>query len=272
MKIAIDAGHGLHTPGRRCLKQFDANETREWTLNARVVEEVSRHLTRCGVEVVRLDDPTGKQDVSLSARSAKANREHCDFCVSIHHNAGINGGYGGGTVVYVYEGKHSAKSDVLQKNVYDGLIGAVGKFGNRSDPLAVKNLHMVRETRMPSVLVEVGFMDSLKDVPLITDPAWAAKAAMGIAKGICQTAGVRWVDKTAPAPAPAAKPAKAHLVRVTAGNLNVRTGPGTKYRVTTQVHKGEVFTIVGQAYNGPTLWGKLKSGAGWISLAYTEKV
>jgi hypothetical protein len=31
--IALDAGHGYHTAGRRCLKQYDANQTREWTMN-----------------------------------------------------------------------------------------------------------------------------------------------------------------------------------------------------------------------------------------------
>lgn len=267
MKVAIDAGHGYHTPGRRCLKQLDGAETREWTLNARVAEEVIHHLKRCGVEVVRLDDPTGERDVPLSSRSARANEQGCDYCVSIHHNAGINGGSGGGTVVFTYEGRHSAKADELQRNIYHGLVDEVGKFGNRAEPLAEKNLHMVRETRMPAVLVEVGFMDSSEDVPLITDRAWAASAGKGIAKGICQTAGVQWENENGTQPHP-----EGYVVRILADSLNVRSGPGTNYAVTTAVRRGEAFTIVGEAYNGPTLWGKLKSGAGWISLAYTEKV
>lgn len=272
MKIALDAGHGYHTPGRRCLKQFDPQQTREWTLNARVAEEVGRHLTRCGVEVVRLDDPTGARDVPLSARSGRANRENCDYCVSIHHNAGINGGSGGGAEVFVYSGSHSAVSDELQSSLYRGLIQAVGPFGNRSQPLAEKNLHMVRKTRMPSVLVEVGFMDSASDVPMITDPEWAAKAAEGMAKGICRTAGVRWVEQAgALRPVEQARP-EGYLVRIKVPELNVRGGPGIRHPIAAVVHRGEVFTIVDQRYNGPTLWGKLKSGAGWISLAYTEPV
>lgn len=61
---------------------------------------------------------------------------------------------------------------------------------------------------------------------------------------------------------------KSYLVKITANVLNVRKGPGTSYAVATQVKKDEVYTIV-EEQNG---WGKLKSGAGWISLAYTEKV
>lgn len=58
-----------------------------------------------------------------------------------------------------------------------------------------------------------------------------------------------------------------YLVRITASALNVRAGAGINYKVNTVVKKGEVYTIVGEL-NG---WGKLKSGAGWIKLSYTER-
>ena len=263
MKIAIDAGHGLYTSGKRCLKKLDPNETREWTLNSRIATQVVDHLERCGAECIRLDDPTGKTDVPLATRTSKANAEKADYCVSIHHNAGINGGSGGGPVVFVYSGSHSAKSDQLQKNVYDGLIAAVGKFGNRANPLAGSNLWMCRKTNMPAILVEVGFMDSTVDTPLILDADWAARAAEGIAKGICKTAGIQWVEE---------QQSTDYLVRINTASLNVRKGPGVSYAVSTTVKRGEVFTIVEEAMNGSTKWGKLKSGAGWISLGYTERV
>lgn len=58
------------------------------------------------------------------------------------------------------------------------------------------------------------------------------------------------------------------LVKVTASVLNVRKGPGTGYEIRQTVKRGEVFTIV--KINGK--WGKLKSGAGWIHLSYTERM
>ena len=60
---------------------------------------------------------------------------------------------------------------------------------------------------------------------------------------------------------------ESYLVKITADVLNVRAGAGTSYRVNTQVRKGQVYTIVDEE-NG---WGKLKSGAGWISLDYVQK-
>lgn len=59
-----------------------------------------------------------------------------------------------------------------------------------------------------------------------------------------------------------------YKVKINTASLNVRTGPGTSYKITTSVKKNEVYTIVAED-NG---WGKLKSGAGWIKLSYTIKV
>ena len=58
-----------------------------------------------------------------------------------------------------------------------------------------------------------------------------------------------------------------YLVKITATSLNVRAGAGTSYRVTASVKKNQVYTII-EEKNG---WGRLKSGAGWISLKYTVK-
>ena len=50
--------------------------------------------------------------------------------------------------------------------------------------------------------------------------------------------------------------------------LNVRSGAGTNNPVVCVLKKGGVYTIVDES-NG---FGKLKSGAGWISLSYTKKI
>lgn len=59
-----------------------------------------------------------------------------------------------------------------------------------------------------------------------------------------------------------------YLVKVTTDVLNVRQQPSTTAKITTQVKRNQIYTIVGE--DGK--WGKLKSGAGWIHLDYTKKV
>ena len=61
---------------------------------------------------------------------------------------------------------------------------------------------------------------------------------------------------------------KEYKVKVTCDSLNVRKEPTTASKVATVVHKGQVFTIVGEE-NG---FLKLKSGAGWISKNYVKKL
>lgn len=68
-----------------------------------------------------------------------------------------------------------------------------------------------------------------------------------------------------PQPAPASVPYK---VRITTNALNIRKGPGTNYAVTGCIKDKGVYTIV-EEQNG---FGKLKSGAGWICLKYTQKI
>lgn len=61
-------------------------------------------------------------------------------------------------------------------------------------------------------------------------------------------------------------------VKITADILHVRKGPGMEYDVVVNVKKGEVYTIVEERTNGTTVWGKLKSGVGYISLGYAARI
>lgn len=64
-----------------------------------------------------------------------------------------------------------------------------------------------------------------------------------------------------------------YLVEVSVDNLNIRCGPGTNYSKTGTYMKPGVYTIVAtaQGTGSKSGWGRLKSGAGWISLDYAKK-
>ena len=67
--------------------------------------------------------------------------------------------------------------------------------------------------------------------------------------------------------------ATSYRVRTTADVLNIRKGPGTNYGTNGQIKGKGIYTIVDEAAGpGATKWGKLKSGAGWISLDYVTKL
>ena len=179
-KIALDAGHGKYTAGKRCLKSLDPNETREWWLNDRICDKVESMLKSYeGYSLLRVDDTTGEKDVSLADRVKRANEFDADIYLSVHHNAGIKGGKGGGILAIIYTDA-SAKSKEYQKKFYDALIKETGLKGNRSAPMPTQNLYVCRHTNMPAVLLELGFMDSATDLPIILTEAYADNCAEAI--------------------------------------------------------------------------------------------
>jgi SH3-like domain-containing protein len=98
-----------------------------------------------------------------------------------------------------------------------------------------------------------------------------------ISLGYADEVNKRLGASTAPAEVPATGSTSTtgtftpYTVKINCAELNVRKGPGVSYGVATVVKRGQVYTIVAEQMNGSTKWGKLKSGAGWISLGYTVK-
>ena len=202
--IAIDAGHGMYTSGKRCLKSTDPAQTREWYLNDRIADQVEEALKKdYDCTVLRVDDTTGAKDISLSARVKAANNAKADFYLSIHHNAGINGGAGGGTVVFYY---NDAEMRAKAQRLYNEVIARTGLVGNRSSKVAVGDLYVIRYTTMPALLLENGFMDSTHDTPILLTAAHAKKTAQGIVDFLAKELGLSKNESVQDIPAPSSKP------------------------------------------------------------------
>lgn len=189
-KIAWDAGHYLKTPGKRCLKKLDPNETREWVINDRVLRYADEAAQQYeNVETMRVDDLTGKTDVSLKNRCKAANSWGADVYHSFHHNAGINGGSGGGIVVFSY--KEGTKGAEYRDEIYAACLAAGGLKGNRAEPVQAYGFYVLKHTDMPAVLTEYGFMDSKVDVPVILTEAYAKAMGYATMEAIAKVAGLR---------------------------------------------------------------------------------
>lgn len=189
-KIALDAGHGINTAGKRCSKSLDPKETREWTLNDRICDKVQSYLTAYeGYSVLRVDDTTGKKDIALATRVTNANKFGANIYISIHHNAGIKGGNGGGIMAFTYTKVDKTTTD-WQSELYNAIIKATGLKGNRATPLAKDNFYVLRKTTMPAVLLECGFMDSATDVPIILTDDFADKVGKAIVDVIVKKGGL----------------------------------------------------------------------------------
>ena len=263
-KIAIDAGHGLATAGKRCKKSLDSNETREWVLNDRVADALALYLKRAGHEAKRVDDTDGSTDISLKKRVETANQWGADFYLSVHHNAGIYGGKGGGTLVYTCR-DCSKKSTEAQKAIYKYAIKRGDLRGNRTNGVPTADYYVVKKTKMPACLVECGFMDSATDIKYILNPEWSKKIALGIAEGICEVFGGKITDISGSGDL---AQDGSFRIRVLADSLTIRCGAGAKYEAQGAIKDKGLYTIVDTARaNDGGKWGLLKSGAGWINIS-----
>ena len=206
-KIALTAGHYKYTAGKRIPESLDKNETREWVLNDRIADKIEQKLKNyTGYELIRTDDTTGEKAISNSERIRKANKFKADIYISIHHNAGIKGGTGGGIVAYT-QTKVNNVTKQWQKELYNALIKYTGLKGNRAIPLATADLEECRETIMPAVLLELGFMDSKTDAPIILTESYANKCAEAIVEVLVKRGGLKKKEAT-PTPIPTPAPLK----------------------------------------------------------------
>ena len=253
IKIGLDAGHGLYTGG----KETADGKYKEWTLNSNVANYVEEYLKNYDVKVIRLDDRTGKVDIPLNKRVAKANLEKVDVLVSIHHNA-YRGKFGNhsGVESYVYTNANS-DSRVLAKEIVDRLSRYTGL---RNRGVKEENFYIISSKRnIPQVLVEGGFMDSNKDYNIITSKKGQREYAKAVADSLVKFFNLKENEDTNIG-------IKGEKVVVTANVLNVREKPTINSKIVTKVYKNQVYTIIDKSNN----FGLLKSKVGWISLNYVR--
>jgi N-acetylmuramoyl-L-alanine amidase len=179
MKIAIDAGHGPDTPGKRTPDE----SMREYHFNAVVADKICNELSKYdGVAWLRTDH--SRRDVPLRERTDRASREKADMLISIHANAhgivGWNAAEGIETFLYPHRSSTEA-SFTLAQNVQQQLVQLTGRK-NRGVKYA--NFHMLRESRMTAILVECGFMTHRQEAELLKSDSYRQTCAMAIVAGI----------------------------------------------------------------------------------------
>lgn len=216
-KIAYCAGHHLGN-SKGIPRSMGLGEIREWTLNDRVARYFAQAAEEYEVELLRTDDPTGETLIDIPERCAAANEWGAELYLDLHHNGGINGGTGGGVVAFSRPG--DAKSGEYAETIYSAVIAAGGLRGNRAEPVQATNWQAMRESKMPAVLMEYGFMDSKTDAPIIVTDAYAKLVAYATMEGVAKVAGLK---KKGSAQGSATSASAGTIYRVQVGAYSVKT-------------------------------------------------
>ena len=86
-RIAIDAGHGYNTVGKRTCRFPDGRQMHEHEFNRDVAFILGTRLKTAGYDIVYCFDEIGISDMPLAERYGKANAVKADLFVSVHANA-----------------------------------------------------------------------------------------------------------------------------------------------------------------------------------------
>lgn len=144
--IVLDPGHGGKDAGAigvGGLREAEVNLLLTHMVKARLEHAYKILMTR-----------VGDQTVALAARCNVANTENAALFVSIHCNAAANVLAHGTETYYL-----GAQAKPLAERIHAGLVG----LGFKDRGVKRNKYYVLRHTKMPAVLVEVGFITNLED-------------------------------------------------------------------------------------------------------------
>ncbi|NDO47462.1 N-acetylmuramoyl-L-alanine amidase [Clostridium sp. MD294] len=180
--IAVDAGHGMDTAGKRTPVFADGTIMKENEFNRVTAEFLVKALERNGFKTL-LTAPE-ITDTPLQTRVKRANKAKADAFVCIHANAYDNKwNDANGVESWIYN-KSDNKTIRFAEDIQKELI-TVTKRKNRGIKKS-SDLYVLRYTNMIAVLVECGFLTNLEEAELLRSESYRKKCAEGICKGICK--------------------------------------------------------------------------------------
>lgn len=287
-KICIDPGHyGKYNRSPGIPEYYESEMV--WKL----AQLQKKYLEQMGDTVI-LTRTDPNKDLGLVSRGKKS--KGCDLFISDHSNA-VGGGMNENVnyaAIYHLVTDDTTKVDDISKDFAEVIAPVIAntmgisyrvltrkaESDRNSDGIKNDNyygvLHGARQVNTPGLILEHGFHTNTKNVQWLLKDENLDRLARAEAEVIHKYFNKDEKPAEKEPEKPVEKPTvnTTLKVKVSIKDLNIRTGPGTNYdRVGYFIPIG-VYTIV-EVQNGAGSkkgWGKLKSGVGWISLDFVEKV
>lgn len=186
MKACLDPGHGGYDPGGV------GNGLQEKDITLDVCLRLKPLLEYNGISIILTRDGDyapghleGDLNGELWARVNIAEKYQADLFVAIHVNAG------GGTGEEVLVTSLGGRAETAAKKILPYLV-QVGGWANRG--VKTQNVLVLKETSMPAILTENGFIDNATDAAKLKDSNLRQALAVAHAKGICDFFGVQYKE------------------------------------------------------------------------------
>lgn len=177
--IVIDPGHGGHDTGTQSISK---PRYQEKSLNLITAQFVRDYLQQLGYQVFL----TREKDryVSLDKRAKLANERKPTLFVSIHYNAALSA-EAEGVEVFYYHSKENKERTIKSKQLAQAALKSILE-NTKAKSRGVKqgNYAVIRETNMPAILIEGGFVTNEKELQKLKDPIYLKQLAWGVVCGI----------------------------------------------------------------------------------------
>lgn len=177
--IVIDAGHGGEDIGTR---SHGLPRYQEKTLNLSTAFMLKSYLQEYGYHVImtRTDDTF----IPLDERAAVANRLNPKLFVSVHYNSAPSTDAEGIEVFYYRNNEDQTRMQQSKQLAQSILNRVIRNTDAKSRGVKHGNFAVIRETTVPAVLIEGGFLTNTKEMEKLKDAEYLKKLALGIAQGI----------------------------------------------------------------------------------------
>lgn len=186
--IVLDAGHGDIDGGA-----VGASGTIEKDINLAVCLKLQAMLEKCGAHVLvtRADDGAIVDKEGKSVRQVKRDdlnlrrnmrdNSNAQIFVSIHMNKFPDEKYGGAQVFYSSKPDNSkVLGELIQKNLVDIVDGTNTRKAKKAD----NSIYILKESTIPSVIVECGFLSNRNEEKLLKTDEYQQKIAWAVFAGI----------------------------------------------------------------------------------------
>ncbi|MBQ9518288.1 MAG: N-acetylmuramoyl-L-alanine amidase [Firmicutes bacterium] len=175
--IVIDAGHGGFDPGK-----VAADGTEEKNINLEIAKYLQAYLEQGGadVTVTRLSDEALSSGKSGDLKNRISLQKGCDIFVSIHQNSYPSAKVHGAQVFYL---KNSENGKRLAHAV-QARIKQTADVDNSRSPKENSSYYILKNSAVPSIIVECGFLSNPNENAKLTDKNYQKKMAWAIYMGI----------------------------------------------------------------------------------------
>lgn len=248
MKLYLDPGHGGQDPGAQGHGLNEKDVTLAIALKIRSI--LQNDYENIDVKMSRSSDTTK----SLSQRSSEANAWGADFFLAIHINSGASTALG--YEDYIYSGLSNSSKTAQYQDIIHAEVMKVNQLKDRGQKQA--NFHVLRESNMPALLSENGFISNDHDAALMKQSSWIQKVAQGHVNGLAKAFGLKRKATVPPKPATPPKPDSGSLFKVIAGSF--KSKENADERVDLLKSKGIESFVDTTNISGKT-WYRVQAGA-----------